>query len=65
MARVALVHDVAGVAATQAYSRRLENLSREGRTWVRRNHGFEKHLPLLETAYFGAPARVSEMPIAM
>jgi glycosyltransferase involved in cell wall biosynthesis len=46
-------------------SRRLENLSREGRAWVRRNHGFERHLALLETAYFGTPARVSEMPIAM
>ena len=46
-------------------SRRLENLSREGRAWVRRNHGFERHLQLLEAAYFGTPARVSEMPIAM
>jgi glycosyltransferase involved in cell wall biosynthesis len=46
-------------------SRRLENLSREGRAWVRRNHGFERHLQLLEQAYFGAPARVSDMPIAM
>ncbi len=46
-------------------SRRLENLSREGRAWVRRNHGFERHLRLLETAYFGTPARVSEMPMAM
>lgn len=32
-------------------SRRLENLHREGRAWVRRNHGFERHLELLETAY--------------
>jgi len=46
-------------------SRRLENLSREGRAWVRRNHGFERHLALLERAYFGTPARESEMPIAM
>lgn len=46
-------------------SRRLENLSREGRAWVRRNHGYERHLQLLEVAYFGAAARVSEMPIAM
>ncbi|TMC79688.1 MAG: glycosyltransferase family 4 protein [Chloroflexi bacterium] len=45
--------------------RRLENLSREGRAWVRRNHGYERHLELLESAYFGAAARVSEMPIAM
>lgn len=46
-------------------TRRLENLFREGRAWVRRNHGFGRHLELLESAYFGAPARVSEMPIAM
>ncbi len=46
-------------------SRRLENLSREGRAWVRRNHGHERHLQLLESAYFGAAARVSEMSIAM
>jgi glycosyltransferase involved in cell wall biosynthesis len=46
-------------------SRRLENLSREGRAWVRRNHGYERHLRLLESAYFGAAARDSEMPIAM
>jgi glycosyltransferase involved in cell wall biosynthesis len=46
-------------------SRRLENLSREGRAWVRRNHGPETQLRLLESAYFGTPARVSEMPIAM
>jgi hypothetical protein len=46
-------------------SRRLENLSREGRAWVRRNHGYERHLQLLEAAYFGAAARDSEMPIAM
>jgi glycosyltransferase involved in cell wall biosynthesis len=46
-------------------SRRLENLSREGRAWVRRNHGYERHLQLLESAYFGAGARDSEMPMAM
>jgi glycosyltransferase involved in cell wall biosynthesis len=32
-------------------SRRLENLSGEGRAWVRRNHGYERHLQLLESAY--------------
>jgi len=46
-------------------SPRLENLSREGRAWVRRNHGYERHLHLLESAYFGEAARVSEMSIAM
>jgi len=45
-------------------SRRLENLSREGRAWVRRNHGFERHLQLLESAYFGAPASEMTMRIA-
>lgn len=33
--------------------KRLANLSHEGREWVRRNHGFERHLQLLESAYFG------------
>jgi glycosyltransferase involved in cell wall biosynthesis len=46
-------------------SRRLENLFREGRAWVRRNNGFDRHLQLLEDAYFGAAARVSEIPMAM
>jgi glycosyltransferase involved in cell wall biosynthesis len=45
-------------------TKRLANLSREGREWVRRNHGYERHLELLEAAYFGAPAREA-MPIAM
>ena len=31
----------------------LARLSREGRDWVRRNHGYERHLQLLEIAYFG------------
>ena len=57
-----LVHDL---LAQSDDGRRLENLSREGRAWVRRNHGYERHLELLESAYFGAAARVSEMPIAM
>jgi glycosyltransferase involved in cell wall biosynthesis len=34
-------------------SKRLANLSREGREWVRRNHGFGRHLQLLEASYFG------------
>jgi glycosyltransferase involved in cell wall biosynthesis len=32
----------------------LARLSREGREWVRRNHGFARHLRVLEEAYFGA-----------
>jgi len=34
----------------------LARLSRDGREWVRRNHGFERHLQLLEAAYFGPGA---------
>jgi glycosyltransferase involved in cell wall biosynthesis len=45
-------------------SRRLENLSREGRAWVRRNHGYDAHLHLLESAYFGRPVSAMRMSIA-
>ena len=31
----------------------LARLSRDGREWVRRNHGYARHLQLLESAYFG------------
>jgi glycosyltransferase involved in cell wall biosynthesis len=41
------------VTALKDDSRRLANLSHEGREWVRRNHGYERHLELLEDAYFG------------
>jgi glycosyltransferase involved in cell wall biosynthesis len=34
----------------------IARLSREGREWVRRNHGFARHLQLLEAAYFGPVA---------
>ena len=44
---------IAQVERLKDDSRRLDNLSREGRAWVRRNHGFERHLQLLEAAYFG------------
>jgi glycosyltransferase involved in cell wall biosynthesis len=53
------------IGALQEDAKRLANLSHEGREWVRRNHGYERHLELLESAYFGAPAREGEMPIAM
>jgi glycosyltransferase involved in cell wall biosynthesis len=46
-------------------AKRLANLSREGREWVRRNHGYERHLEILQRAYFGDAAREPEMPIAM
>ena len=45
-------------------TKRLANLSREGREWVRRNHGYQRHLQILELAYFGVRAR-DELPIAM
>jgi len=32
----------------------LARLSRDGQEWVRRNHGFARHLRLLEEAYFGS-----------
>ena len=53
------------VSVLRGDSKRLANLSREGRQWVRRNHGYERHLELLESAYFGAPARDRDIPIAM
>lgn len=34
----------------------LARLSRDGREWVRRNHGFARHLQVLEAAYFGSAA---------
>lgn len=37
----------------------LARLSREGREWVRRNHGFAHHLHVLEGAYFGSPTPIS------
>ncbi|TME72321.1 MAG: glycosyltransferase family 4 protein [Chloroflexi bacterium] len=42
-------------------SRRLENLSREGRAWVWRNHGYEQHLRQLESAYFGRGHRLGQV----
>jgi len=53
------------IEALHGDAKRLANLSREGREWVRRNHGHERHLELLERAYFGDVAREAELPIAM
>jgi glycosyltransferase involved in cell wall biosynthesis len=53
------------VDALRDDAKRLNNLSREGREWVRRNHGYERHLELLERAYFGDTAPERELPIAM
>jgi glycosyltransferase involved in cell wall biosynthesis len=44
------------VAQLKDDSKRLANLSHEGREWVCRNHGYERHLKLLEAAYFGRGA---------
>ncbi|HEY2595307.1 MAG TPA: glycosyltransferase, partial [Chloroflexota bacterium] len=46
---------VAQVERLQHDAKRLANLAHEGREWVRRNHGFERHLQLLEQAYFARP----------
>ena len=53
------------VEALQGDAKRLADLAREGREWVRRNHSYERHLELLEAAYFGAPAREPKLPMAM
>jgi glycosyltransferase involved in cell wall biosynthesis len=52
------------VEALKDDAKRLANLAREGREWVRRNHGYHRHLAILEAAYFGrSPGE--DMPIAM
>jgi len=56
---------VAQVETLHDDAKRLANLSREGREWVSRNHGYERHLHILESAYFGVPARERELPMAM
>jgi glycosyltransferase involved in cell wall biosynthesis len=47
---------VAAVERLKNDESELARLSREGRAWVRRNHGFARHLQLLESAYFGPAA---------
>ena len=59
------VTTVSGARVTLPDAKRLANLSREGREWVSRNHGYERHLHILESAYFGVPARERELPMAM
>jgi glycosyltransferase involved in cell wall biosynthesis/O-antigen ligase len=44
---------VAAVERLKNDGAELARLSREGREWVRRNHGYAHHLQLLESAYFG------------
>jgi glycosyltransferase involved in cell wall biosynthesis len=59
---VVAAKDADGIAAAVEKLKDDENeiarLSREGRDWVRRNHGFARHLRLLEAAYFGSAASV-------
>jgi glycosyltransferase involved in cell wall biosynthesis len=45
---------VAAVEKLKADGKELARLSREGRDWVSRNHGFARHLQVLERAYFGS-----------
>jgi glycosyltransferase involved in cell wall biosynthesis len=47
---------VAAVEKLKGDEKELARLSRDGREWVRRNHGFARHLQLLEAAYFGSSA---------
>jgi glycosyltransferase involved in cell wall biosynthesis len=44
---------VAAVARLRDDPRELARLGEEGRAWVRRNHSYERHLRVLEGAYFG------------
>ena len=59
---VIAANDADGIAAAveklKDDEKELARLSREGREWVRRNHGFARHLQLLEAAYFGSAAPV-------
>ncbi|HEY2599252.1 MAG TPA: glycosyltransferase family 4 protein [Candidatus Dormibacteraeota bacterium] len=59
---VIAANDADGIAAAveklKDDEKELARLSREGKEWVRRNHGFARHLNLLETAYFGSAASV-------
>jgi glycosyltransferase involved in cell wall biosynthesis len=57
---VIAAHDADGIVAAverlKNDEKELARLSRDGREWVRRNHGFARHLHLLESAYFGSAA---------
>jgi glycosyltransferase involved in cell wall biosynthesis len=48
---------VAAVEKLRDDSGELARLSREGREWAVRNHGYAHHLRLLEAAYFGGATR--------
>ena len=48
---------VAAVEKLRDNSAELARLSREGREWAVRNHGYAHHLRLLEAAYFGVATR--------
>jgi len=59
---VVAANDADGIASAveklKDDEKELARLSRDGRDWVRRNHGFARHLRLLEAAYFGSAASV-------
>jgi len=45
---------VAAVEKLRSDKEEVARLFREGPAWVERNHGFVRHLQLLEEAYFGS-----------
>jgi hypothetical protein len=40
------------VEQLKTHHNRLDELWSEGREWVRRNHGYARHLELLQAGYF-------------
>jgi len=54
---------VGAVERLSADAAELARLSREGRDWVERNHGYARHLQLLESAYFGGDVDLVPTPM--
>jgi len=54
---------VAAVSRLRGDAAELARLSREGREWVERNHGYARHLQLLESAYFGGDVDLVPTPM--
>jgi len=55
---------VAAITGVQRDSAELARLSVTGREWARRNHGFARHLELLESSYFGERTSSTITPTA-
>lgn len=55
---------VAAVTKVKRDSAELARLSVAGREWARRNHGFARHLELLEASYFGERTSSPSTPTA-